>query len=63
MDKSGQKQQWVKNGEVLLEPYIKQYFEEEQKYLIKRIIYIFTLFHAVSKVVQKWSISVMCKLL
>ena len=63
MDKSGQKQQWVKNGEVLLEPYIKQDFEEEQKYLIKGIIYIFTLFHTVSRVVQKWSISVMCKLL
>lgn len=53
MDKSGQKQQWVKNGEVLLEPYIKQDFEEEQKYLIKGIIYIFTMFQGGPKVVHK----------
>ena len=53
------KEQWMKNGNVLFEPYIKQNFEEEQMNLMKvvfhifHIFYIFILFLAVSKVIQK----------
>ena len=52
------KERWMKNGDVLFEPYIKQNFEEEQMDLIKgifhsfSIFYTFILFHAVSKVIQ-----------
>ena len=53
------KEQWMKNGDVLFQPYIKQNFEEEQMNLMKgvfhifHIFYIFILFLAVSKVIQK----------
>ena len=53
------KEQWMKNGDVFFEPYIKQNFEEEQMDLMKgifhifHIFYVFILVHAVSKVIQK----------
>ena len=53
------KEQWMKSGDVLFEPYIKQDFEEEQMNLMKgvfhifHVFYIFILFLAVSKVIQK----------
>ena len=53
------KEQWMKNGDVFFEPYIKHNFEEEQMDLMKgifhifHIFYVFILVHAVSKVIQK----------
>ena len=35
------KEQWMKNGDVLFEPYIKQNFEEEQMDLMKDIFHVF----------------------
>ena len=50
------KEQWMKNGDVFFEPYVKHNFEEEQMDLSKgifHIFYIFMLVQAVSKVFQK----------
>ena len=38
------KEQWMKNGNVLFEPYIKQNFEEEQMDLMKDIFHVFHIF-------------------
>ena len=35
------KEQWMKNSNVLLEPYIKKNFEEEQMDLMKSIFHVF----------------------
>ena len=53
------KKQWMKNGDALFQPYIKQSFEEEEINLMKGVFhifhtfYIFILFLAVSKMIQK----------
>ena len=50
------KERWMKNGDVLFEPYIKQNFEKEQMNSMKgvfHIFHIFILFLAVNKVFQK----------
>ena len=38
------KEQWMKNGDVLFKPYIKQKFEEEQMDLMKGIFHVFNIF-------------------
>ena len=54
------KEQWMKNGDVFFEPYIKKDFEEEQMHFMKgifhifHIFYVFILVYAVGKVIQKY---------